>query len=369
MRLHLVGGFLGSGKTTAIARAARLLASEEVRVAVVTNDQGKNLVDSLFMDLQQTPRTEVTDGCFCCRFEDFTSKLISLAAEVRPDLIFAEAVGSCADIVSTVVSPMIKSLDAPYLKALGFEGKPTFSVFCDARLLALRLAGRKLPFSDDLCYLFDRQLAEAGLIVVNKTDLLDGAERDRLADAIERQFPGQPWRFQSSLNNADIGAWVGLLKNSGQEFTGHPEAIDYERYGKAESSLAWADVVVDFWCEDETKELGRPFDAFFKGLAADTAKRVGPIGHAKAFYGDGRQGAKVSIVSIGENSGTKQDPSPFFGHLHATLNMRIEGPAAALESLVREALCTYAKKEGLRMQISVMNVFSPLPPQAPVHRS
>ena len=47
-RLHLVGGFLGSGKTTAIAAAAKLLMAQGLRVGVVTNDQGKYLVDTAF---------------------------------------------------------------------------------------------------------------------------------------------------------------------------------------------------------------------------------------------------------------------------------------------------------------------------------
>ena len=48
MNLHLVGGFLGSGKTTAIISAARLLMASGKRVAIITNDQGKYLVDTAF---------------------------------------------------------------------------------------------------------------------------------------------------------------------------------------------------------------------------------------------------------------------------------------------------------------------------------
>jgi G3E family GTPase len=46
MKLHLVGGFLGSGKTTAIGGAARELVRRGVSVGVVTNDQGGLLVDT-----------------------------------------------------------------------------------------------------------------------------------------------------------------------------------------------------------------------------------------------------------------------------------------------------------------------------------
>ena len=39
VRFVMVGGFLGAGKTTTIARLARLYQSQGKRVGVVTNDQ------------------------------------------------------------------------------------------------------------------------------------------------------------------------------------------------------------------------------------------------------------------------------------------------------------------------------------------
>ena len=49
MVLVLTGGFLGSGKTTAIVRAAQLLINAGRRVAVITNDQGEQQVDTAFV--------------------------------------------------------------------------------------------------------------------------------------------------------------------------------------------------------------------------------------------------------------------------------------------------------------------------------
>ena len=40
MQLHIVGGFLGSGKTTAIIAIAHQLIAQGNKVGVVTNDQG-----------------------------------------------------------------------------------------------------------------------------------------------------------------------------------------------------------------------------------------------------------------------------------------------------------------------------------------
>ena len=47
--VHLVGGFLGSGKTTAIRSACELLRQRGEAASVITNDQGTLLVDTAFL--------------------------------------------------------------------------------------------------------------------------------------------------------------------------------------------------------------------------------------------------------------------------------------------------------------------------------
>ena len=106
---------MGSGKTTAIIQAARALMRRGQRVGVVTNDQGKYLVDTAFVRLPfpaagrvaEIPAVEVTGGCFWCNYADLDKSLDQLAAS-RPDVIFAESVGSCADLVATVVKPLLQ---------------------------------------------------------------------------------------------------------------------------------------------------------------------------------------------------------------------------------------------------------------------
>src|SRR5512140_261378 len=107
MNLHLVGGFLGSGKTTAIINAAKLLMDQGRRVGVITNDQGKYLVDTAFFRLSAVPALEVTGGCFCCNYDDLNGRLSQLVASTPPEGIFAESVGAWADIVATVVKPLL----------------------------------------------------------------------------------------------------------------------------------------------------------------------------------------------------------------------------------------------------------------------
>ena len=46
IRFVMVGGFLGAGKTTTIARLAKNYQQQGLNVGIVTNDQAEGLVDT-----------------------------------------------------------------------------------------------------------------------------------------------------------------------------------------------------------------------------------------------------------------------------------------------------------------------------------
>src|SRR5262245_32800462 len=103
----VVGGMLGAGKTSLILAAARRLAARGKRAGVITNDQGREIVDTALIRNAHVPVAEVPGGCFCCRLSDLLAACEALAAE-RPDVIFAEPVGSCIDLAATVMRPLLR---------------------------------------------------------------------------------------------------------------------------------------------------------------------------------------------------------------------------------------------------------------------
>jgi len=107
MKIHLLSGFLGSGKTTVIHQACNYLKKGEVRAAVITNDQGSRLVDTGLFEKLNIPNRQVSDGCFCCNYDHLENGVHSLITEEQPKVIFAESVGSCTDIVATVMNPLL----------------------------------------------------------------------------------------------------------------------------------------------------------------------------------------------------------------------------------------------------------------------
>lgn len=328
MQLHLVGGFLGSGKTTAIIGAARLLAAQGQTVGVVTNDQGKYLVDTAFFHAAGVPAVEVTGGCFCCHYDDLTARLEQLRGTARPDAIFAESVGSCADLVATVMKPLLE-LQTAFAPA-------SFSVFADCRLLRRRLLDEPMPFSEDVVYVFDQQIEEAGLLVVNKVDLLAQPALDELRELVRRRWPEKPVLLHSALQTGGAAEWLRAIEGAGGPALNSLAGIDYPRYGAGEARLAWLDMRLALAVQpgEGQKALTRLLEGIWMGLAA----RGAGLGHLKmALRWEGGE-AKLSLTALEGPAWRERVPSMGGDQVAVLLNARAELPPGDLLELVKQSL-------------------------------
>ncbi len=329
MDLHLVGGFLGSGKTTAIIAAAKYLMGQGKRVGVVTNDLGKYLVDTAFSHMAQVPTVEVTGGCFCCNFEEFEKQVERLTVSTQPDVIFAESIGSCADIVATVIKPLLElrqNLAVP----------SSFSVFADCRLLRRRLLGQDMPFSEHVVYIFDKQIEEAGLIVVNKKDLLPAEQLQEIEALLRQVYPGKTVYLQNSLDPASVAGWTELLAAHVLPLPDQSLSIDYRRYGEAKARLAWLDERVEL-----TAPQGQGREAVLRliqALLAGIRRRGIAIGHVKFFVQGGDQEAKVSIPSLEEAGWQESLPVLPAGKITVLINGAVEADPEILRQIVQDSI-------------------------------
>ena len=105
-RYIMIGGFLGAGKTTAVARLAQRLSEQGLKVGLITNDQGRELVDTKMLRAKGFATEEIPGGCFCCRFNSLVDAAERLTSDTQPDVFIAEPVGSCTDLVATVTYPL-----------------------------------------------------------------------------------------------------------------------------------------------------------------------------------------------------------------------------------------------------------------------
>ena len=359
--IHIVGGFLGSGKTTAIAVAAKQLMAQGKRVGVVTNDQGKYLVDTAFFELADLPTVEVTGGCFCCNYDDLEARLAALHESAQPDVIFAESVGSCADVVATVVKPLLE---------LGKNGlQPTsFTVFADSRLLQQRLLDLPMPFSEDVVYIFDKQIEEAGLLVMNKVDLLDETAVSTTHSLAQSQHPNKQILRQNSLDETSVAKWLNLLAVLAEGTIAIPHTpleIDYDRYGAGEAELAWLDEEITLHIKNNNAR------DVVMGLLGEieTAVRAQnwSIGHLKFIIRSSAGEGKVSFTTLGTSHWQNQLPEIAGSEVQLLVNGRIATQSATLEKLVSQLMGRNAETLGFAYETKNIASFHPGYP-APTHR-
>src|SRR5262249_140670 len=122
--------------------------------------------------------SEVAGGCFCCRFTDLVDA-VRRGLEADPDLLLCEPVGSCTDLVATVVQPFQQFYGDRFRMA-------PLSVLLDPAHVRQWLLHESDPgFPEEVAYIWEKQVAEADLLVLNKVDTLSPEEQERLLQALQ----------------------------------------------------------------------------------------------------------------------------------------------------------------------------------------
>jgi G3E family GTPase len=232
MRFVMVGGFLGAGKTTTLGRLARHYIARGQRVGVVTNDQAEDLVDTHSLRAQGLPVEEVAGACFCCRFDDLMGKVECLGRSERPDVILAEPVGSCTDLVATVVQPLKD------LYGERFRVAPYAVLFKPSHGLKILRNEAGSGFSPKAAYIFHKQLEEADAVAINRVDELPPQAVAELAGLVAAQYPGVPVLRLSAKTGQGFEGLTQLLDQEG-EFGRRILDIDYDVYAEGEAELGW----------------------------------------------------------------------------------------------------------------------------------
>jgi hypothetical protein len=351
MDLHVISGFLGSGKTTAIVSALRLLSARGVRAGVITNDKGRHLVDTAFLGGEGVPVAEVPGGCFRCNAGDFRACIAQLQQDARPHVLFAESVGSCVDLVGPVLLPPAASADR-------HADRVTYSVFTDIRLLRRRLLGLALPFSDNICYIFDRQLDEGNLLVLNKADLLAPDEGVRVLSLARRRFPDQLLLLQSSLAPEGVAPWLAALEGG----PALPPALklDYEPYVAGAAELAWLDERLTLIAHGgRTRELvTRLIEAILNGLREASQ----PVAHLKFLIQGPEGGSKLSFGTLDASDWMGQVPDLSPDPVTLIINARVQMEADRLRAIVGRALAEGLGSTGVTYHTTGATALTPIVP-------
>ncbi len=364
VKLTFVGGFLGSGKTTALGVLARDIIRRGMRVGIVTNDQSGNLADTVIVRQMlaelNVPIEEVVEGCFCCKFDDLIHQIEKILI-YEPDILLGEPVGSCTDFVAAVANP----IKIHYRDTFTFA---PFSTMVDPdRVRELLLKETESTFPEEVAYLFEKQLEEADLIVLNKCDLIEPSEKDRIQKAIRGRFPGKEILATSALQGMGMHTWLEIL------LSGRPGAdtvlrqIDYDRYAQAEAVLGWLNAAVKVRSKAPILP-GELMLGFLLTIRDALRQRNAGIGHLKLVFTSAGKSTWANLTDLHSDPrlGTQTDQKASGGTL--LINARVKMEPVDLETVVRDALNAMTEPLSLQIDIVDLQCFSPAYPNPPYRK-
>lgn len=359
LRFVMVGGFLGAGKTTALGRLARYYTDRGQKVGLVTNDQAADLVDTHNLRGQGFPVEEIAGACFCCRFNDLVSAVGALETNQRPDVILAEPVGSCTDLVATVVQPLKD------LYGQRFEVAPYAVLFKPSHGLRILRGQADSGFSPKAAYIFRKQLEEADAIVVNRIDELSPDDLKELSNLVAGQFPGVPLLGISAKTGAGFESLAELLDQQGN-FGSRILEIDYDTYAEGEAELGWLN-------SSSQVQAGEPFALdellldVVRRLQTSLAEGKAEVAHLKAIgLADGAFGV-ANLVSSAMQPELSMPSRATVKEAEVIVNARVALDPAELQTQVQAAVQASGQARQATVQLGKTQSFRPGRPQ-PTHR-
>lgn len=197
MNFVIIGGFLGSGKTTLMLECAKKLASNDVKVGILVNDFGEVAIDGDTVSDYGMNAIEITNGCVCCEVKrDLVTQIRDLKNAYDPDLIVLETSGVAS------ILPIHRTVQ-PYVNEI--------------KTLTLIDISRH----DKLMERFEvvkNQLFSADLVVINKIDKASSDElekaKKKISKFLKAENPGARIIEASAKEGTEVDGIVNFIGES-----------------------------------------------------------------------------------------------------------------------------------------------------------
>lgn len=358
IRFIMVGGFLGAGKTTLVQQLARRFQADGKHVCIVTNDQAAGLVDTELLKSQGFEVNEVAGSCFCCNFDGLTDAMDEFESRRRPDVILAEPVGSCTDLIATIAIPMMEKLGEKFIHS-------PYAVILKPKHGLKILSGTGGGFSEKAEYIFRKQLEESEIILLNRIDELSADELEELKSRVAEQYPGR----QVICISAKTGENIDALYQAFQQ-TALPRdvtmQVDYDVYADGEAELGWLNATAVF-DSPSAISLDRIAVELVEHLQHQLKQLGAEPGHLKVLCSGSDQVSVANLIDSESDTVLSVSSDSTSPRVTAIINARVRLAPDQLSVLVNEAVTATAGSFAASAEVQQLESFRPGRP-TPTHR-
>lgn len=197
MKILIVSGFLGAGKTTLIKEMAKKTKRDFV---IMENEYGDVDIDSNVLKDEGMNIWELTEGCVCCTMKkDFASSILTIANSLDPEYLIVEPTGVAK--LSNIINN-IKQIEYDRITLL----KPITII--DGNAFD--------SFISSYDYIYIDQLINTSKIIISKMENKDREDNEELVKKIKNILDKNDRDIDiisDHYSNKDKDFWEAILKN------------------------------------------------------------------------------------------------------------------------------------------------------------
>jgi G3E family GTPase len=172
MRVFLIGGFLGAGKTTTVLKLIDRLIADEKKVAMIVNEVGEIGIDGSALETAGIPSKEIAGGCICCTLVINLRHTVTEISKIhKPDILIIEPTG-----LSFPNQIRDELLDMNIMMSF-------------APVVTLVDASRFIREMDQIPNFIESQLNESEIIGINKVDLVSEEQIKSIELLLKEKYP------------------------------------------------------------------------------------------------------------------------------------------------------------------------------------
>lgn len=257
VKIDIISGFLGSGKTTLINKLLMEAYSGEM-IALLENEFGEIAIDGTLFDGYDIKVKEITNGCICCTLQgSLVNGIVELVQKYELDRIIIEptGIGRLKDIVF-VCTEAGKKVD--------------ITINCIITVVDATMFPILLEVSGDF---YQRQISDGRTIVLSAVQNL--TEDDSLSEIINgirvlnplAPILAKPWDEMDGLELLQVAEEMGFRHQDHQRHQDCHHAHNHEHHHDNEGFQSCSFETKTVWTEQEIRDM-------MQKLAEDTNSQV-----------------------------------------------------------------------------------------------